>query len=659
MFERKNLPQRVERASEAAFTNYEQWPKWLREDISETESHGRYRPFQMDLRVLFDAKGNLDPDEVIALQQNAPDYEIDERLRYISSGEFSEQQLAEMGVFADCDLKKTARYQALLKDCGNRAQEKAVVNMFGLPGIDLLATGWRPLPHWVPTSKEKGQAATAMGNIYSYYEERRFMADAMIQHELQRLDDPRIKFQREAITQRHRLERTMQDLYKLQSDDEAALFYDALHTNLYFMILQKTDAAANTQTKLAEVAAQRRTEKVRRYKETTKDVFVATADISKAVADRAIAGTFSARIGADTSRRWLQAQSGVVRGHVADYVSSEVAGIKQVMKEPGRFDEVEKRHKHMPTTERTTPPWRTIAGVAVVTAAGSVAFLGGGSSAAAAEMPTNSIDLTSILSDLTIVPSQPVNADVLSDVSHLDMSIEGATIPAATLPEASPPSATSPETKLPNHEKVAESTIKNILTTIDAHTGKVAVEGKQYNLGDVITLHDGTVIVAAPQYIQFSGSWADNSYYGSTIAHAGCFPTAEATVARTLKHNTSFTPATMASFNTANGVGSGEHEAFYKMAQATGLPIATYDKNDSDKVRAVLKGGGLLIATGMAPDKAPFTSAGHAVVIRGIRPDNTLILADPNYRGDDLYSYKKVTSGMQNFPHFYAFWPKK
>ncbi|HEX4662439.1 MAG TPA: C39 family peptidase [Candidatus Saccharimonadales bacterium] len=636
----------------------QQWPQSLRDDISEMESEGVYRPFEVDLRIFIDKDGHLDPDEAVALAHNDPDYRIDERMQYVRSGQYTERELEDMNVFADCDLKKTARYAALRKEYANLAQEKIAETINGYKAAELMRTGWRPDQSLALTDKDKKLARQAMGHLYRYYEERQHTAGAEVQKKLLELEDPRIKFKPEAIRRRRKLEQTMIALYRIPSDDITLSYCAALYVKSCEHILE-TDIVERTQTKIAEATSERWSNTRKRYKENTLDILGAGVDVTRAMAELAIAGSYDARVGADRSRRWLTAASGTVRGHVAGYVTSELTEARKVMREPGPYDDIERQHHTLKGEDKNKRPGstrRAVAGAALITA-GGVVLLGNGTPAAASEN-VNPGDLTSILSSLNITPNQPVQTNVLADM-QMTAPIEGLTAtPAATLPNTAPVIHT-PETKPQSHEKVAESQIKNILSTIDSNTGAVTVEGKQYQLGDVITLRDGTVIVAAPQYIQFKGDWADNAYFNSTIAHAGCFPTAEATVARTLKRDTRVTPGTMAAFNNAHGVGSGEHDAFFKMASSAGLPIATYDKHDSAKVRAVLKGGGLLIATGLASDTAPFTTAGHAVVIRGIRPDNSLILADPNYHGNDLYSYNKIINGMNNYPVFYAFWPQQ
>lgn len=689
--------------------NREIWSFGLQQDLATIERDGAYRPFAIDLRLLMNQQGQFDQYDIETLRQKDPDYDIDGRLDAIySNPNPNRQSLYENNTFANCDLKKTGQYKALRQVATNRAQEIIVEELFDRRGEDLLATGWRPYPSWAPDKVMYRRAQRGMWCLYNYYKDRQEQVgiecqtsleqhNIAYQQAMEQLNQQSLRFRTETIAQRRKVQEaynanvgsiqmTLKELLATTSDQKASNYYEALHIEICRSLLHNPDylnqIVNRTLQGLHDFDAQKRSVSRAQRQEMYRNLRAASNHFSRAGVNRVVVGTLGAAIAADKSRRWVQKRTGMVGQWVGNYVTREIEGSREALTSRLPYEEVERAQTEAAARDKKKMQMggRAAAGMIAIVGTGGAITFGHQAPAHADENDPWAFASTSAQfagdsesKQMPTVPKLPdspmpassdfnfgkdfINSSGLGQTSAPALptsAIGGTPVEVNTAPAQQPNSQ-------PNQEKILGTDLKKILNTIDTHGGNINIDGKQYNLGNVITLKDGTVLVSAPQYIQFDGSWSDNSYFNSTIGYAGCFPTAEATVVRALTGKTNVNPGVMASFNQQNGVGSGEHEAFTYAAHAYGLPIATYGKYESDKVRAVLQGGGLLIATGRNDnnDKAPFTRDGHAIVIRGIRPDNTLILADPNYHGNDIYSYRKIISDMNDFPHFYAFWPKR
>jgi len=132
-------------------------------------------------------------------------------------------------------------------------------------------------------------------------------------------------------------------------------------------------------------------------------------------------------------------------------------------------------------------------------------------------------------------------------------------------------------------------------------------------------------------YSQYDPSWADKPYGTTTIADAGCGPSAMAMIITALTGR-QVTPDITAAYATAQnlyiqGVGSSWSiasvlSAHWSLnAQAIGANVA--------RITATLQNGGLVIASGEGP--LPFTSGGHYIVIRGVTADGKWKIGDSGH----------------------------
>lgn len=139
------------------------------------------------------------------------------------------------------------------------------------------------------------------------------------------------------------------------------------------------------------------------------------------------------------------------------------------------------------------------------------------------------------------------------------------------------------------------------------------------------------------RYRQTDPRWRDHPLgEDSHLGRGGCGPTSVAMVIASLG-NTSVTPVEVADFATDNGghvTGVGAHHQRLLVAgpRAWGRDVIDLE-GDLDAARAVLRRGGLCIATGRGA--APFTTWGHIIVIRAAAADDTFLVVDPQTPAHD------------------------
>ncbi len=135
-------------------------------------------------------------------------------------------------------------------------------------------------------------------------------------------------------------------------------------------------------------------------------------------------------------------------------------------------------------------------------------------------------------------------------------------------------------------------------------------------------------------YNQCDSRWG-NQMYGrsSTIAQAGCGPTALAIVVSTLTGR-NVDPPTVCAWSVANGhrcEGNGSYHSLIPAGGAHyGLTVEKLGRSSARELERHLSSGHLIIAI-MAPGH--FTSSGHFIVLRGITSSGKILVADPaSYR---------------------------
>ena len=127
-------------------------------------------------------------------------------------------------------------------------------------------------------------------------------------------------------------------------------------------------------------------------------------------------------------------------------------------------------------------------------------------------------------------------------------------------------------------------------------------------------------------YSQYDPAWASSPYGSRTILSSGCGPTSMAMIISTLT-GSRVTPDTVATWGSEyyiEGVGS-SHDLFGKSAAHWGLKANLI--SGQEELKAALASGSLVVAAGSGA--YPYTSGGHIIVIRGMKPDGTYLVGNP------------------------------
>jgi len=131
-------------------------------------------------------------------------------------------------------------------------------------------------------------------------------------------------------------------------------------------------------------------------------------------------------------------------------------------------------------------------------------------------------------------------------------------------------------------------------------------------------------------YDQYDPQWKDKPYGNSTIGAAGCGPAAMAMIISTLTGQT-VTPLDTATYGAANGTtyeggaGGSTWNIQTVIGNNWGL-TSTKLTPDVAKINDALRNGDLVITSGSGA--APFTGAGHYIVIRAIASDGQWLIGD-------------------------------
>ncbi len=140
-------------------------------------------------------------------------------------------------------------------------------------------------------------------------------------------------------------------------------------------------------------------------------------------------------------------------------------------------------------------------------------------------------------------------------------------------------------------------------------------------------------------YSQTDQRWASQAYGDSTIAESGCGPSSVAMVVATLSDQ-SITPKEVTDFANANNMyvpGAGSSWTLMTEGPKNwGLKSAEIG-TDLNAAAAVIRAGGLVIATGKGP--VPFTTGGHIIVLRGVDENGSFLVGDPAHQEANTKAY--------------------
>lgn len=142
----------------------------------------------------------------------------------------------------------------------------------------------------------------------------------------------------------------------------------------------------------------------------------------------------------------------------------------------------------------------------------------------------------------------------------------------------------------------------------------------------------GSFVDGFTVYSQYDPAWAKLPYGSSTIATAGCGPSAMAMIITALT-GTAVTPADTASYAASRGMyipGQGSSWSVAPvLAEHWGLRSEPIGK-DLVKITQALAAGGLVVTSGRGAK--PFTGGGHYIVIRGITAGGKFLVGDSGHK---------------------------
>lgn len=172
-------------------------------------------------------------------------------------------------------------------------------------------------------------------------------------------------------------------------------------------------------------------------------------------------------------------------------------------------------------------------------------------------------------------------------------------------------------------DKFSGTTPSSLNTAINTGTGS---EARCVGGGNSKFVTDDGFVV----YNQEDSAWANNPYGSTTVKAAGCGPSAMAAIITALTGK-QVTPAETTKYADeknlyVEGAGS-SHSLPAVLAPNWGLTAKKIAKNTND-INTALRGGGLVIVAGTGA--APFTAAGHYIVIRGVTDSGKWKIADSN-----------------------------
>lgn len=143
-----------------------------------------------------------------------------------------------------------------------------------------------------------------------------------------------------------------------------------------------------------------------------------------------------------------------------------------------------------------------------------------------------------------------------------------------------------------------------------------------------VTFSNGATDVV--YYNQLDGRWANEPYGTDKIGSHGCGPTAMSIVISSLSNQT-VDPVYMANWSYQNGFWASNKGTVHSMiptaAEAFGLTCSGCTAAEPQRIVNALTDGNLVVAL---MTRGHFTKSGHFIVLRGVREDGKILVADPS-----------------------------
>ncbi len=156
-------------------------------------------------------------------------------------------------------------------------------------------------------------------------------------------------------------------------------------------------------------------------------------------------------------------------------------------------------------------------------------------------------------------------------------------------------------------------------------------ENSRSSDGEVTIGGDGVPYLVDDDFIHFfQYQYPDVNYgYGTTIASAGCCPTAMAMVLTNITGKM-ITPIVTADFSLKNGYRVKDNGTAWAFMPAVGSAYGvncTQISTDAATIKNSLMSGNLI---SMSVNPGTFSSGGHFIVLRKVTDDGRIVVADPN-----------------------------
>lgn len=193
--------------------------------------------------------------------------------------------------------------------------------------------------------------------------------------------------------------------------------------------------------------------------------------------------------------------------------------------------------------------------------------------------------------------------------------------------------------------------LKGIMEPENYHFGGADEEYKED-----VDFGEGTAIDGMPEWLQYSGAWANHPYGNGTISSSGCAIVCLAMVTSSIKGEV-ISPLDIVEFtgNRYYQAGAGSTwSIFPAVASYYGYSCNNLGKSSSSIISA-LKSGHPVIAS-MGP--GTFTKGGHFIVLKGITEDGKILVNDPNDNNRKNHNHtefnlNKILQESKNFWSFY------
>ena len=177
-------------------------------------------------------------------------------------------------------------------------------------------------------------------------------------------------------------------------------------------------------------------------------------------------------------------------------------------------------------------------------------------------------------------------------------------------------------------ERMDEETQEQVRQVMGEYGMYQYVDLKNYVSCEGVTFTNGSTSVV--YYNQLDKRWADAPYGTDKIGTHACGPTAMAIVISSLTNQT-VDPVYMANWSYQNGYWAKNkgtaHIMIPNAAEAFGLSVSGCTAAEPQRIVDALANGGLVVAL---MTRGHFTKSGHFIVLRGVREDGKILVADPS-----------------------------